>query len=83
MSNVIPFHKGDVVIATGEPRESVIKAIEDLLERARSGDIQGMAYAALYHDSLASWGIVGLCGPHSLIGAVEVMKANLIRKETN
>lgn len=83
VSNVTSFYNGDPVIATAEPRESVIKELEDLLERARSGEVQGVAYAALHSDGLASWGIFGAQGPYSMVGAVEVMKANLLLEEIN
>lgn len=60
---------------TGERvvNEDLVKAIEGLLEAAKSGEIVGAAVARLHYDSGCSWQISGVIGGYGLIGACSLM----------
>lgn len=76
MSNVASFRPGDPIpVRTVEPR--VVEHLEELLEKARSGEVIGICGAAQYFDGLASWHIVGLTNSFSVIGALQVMQTGL------
>lgn len=57
MSEVVRLHGNEPVYHPGKPDMRVVKELEDLMERARSGEIVGLVYAAQYHDG-------GSCGDH-------------------
>lgn len=47
---VVRLHGGSAVFQPGTPDEIVVKLAEDLLERARAGEIVGVAIATEFHD---------------------------------
>lgn len=61
-----------------EPDESVIKILEDLLERARAGDAIGIAAVYTTPDEISAYCLGGWVGSYSMIGAVETMKGRLV-----
>lgn len=63
----------------GEPNEIVISHLEKLLEKAKSGAIQGIVTAQLYSDGTTSWGTHGFIGGHSLTGALSVALNDVIK----
>ncbi len=68
------------LLDTHPPVESVIAYLEDLLERAKIGEIQTMAIAVIKSGCRTANGWAGVeknC--MALIGEVEVMKVDLIR----
>lgn len=66
--NVVALH-GETPWS-GEPRETVIEELEELLEKARAGEIQGFCYAAEHRDRLTSYGYSGIVGgSHAMVGA--------------
>ena len=71
--------RGGIVPQEGVPNASVIEALEEALERARSGEIQGVAIAQLHADRLASYAIAGIIGGYSLLGALEMLKSVIVR----
>lgn len=74
MTNVVPFDpESTAVPAAGVPQSDVIEALEWLLERARSGEVQTVAVAFMDKDSLASWRVQGLVGGYSFLGAVDML----------
>jgi hypothetical protein len=73
---VVPLH-GDVVPELRVPRESVVKLLEEALEAARSGELQGVALARLHADMQCSYGIAGVVGSFSLLGASHAMTASI------
>jgi hypothetical protein len=77
--NVISLNGGP----TGEPQvaESCVIVLRELLARAEAGDITGVCAAVVHCDGLASYHIGGFVGGYSAIGALELLKAELI--ETN
>lgn len=66
--------------ATGqrEPNENAISTLEELLEMARAGEIIGIAVAGLCHDGCGMYRLAGRVGGYSMLGAVEIAKAELI-----
>ena len=53
MSETVVRLRGDGPLPQlGKPDENVVKGIEWLLERAKNGDIHGIAYAITYHNGL-------------------------------
>lgn len=45
---------GNRSVYSGEPDPTTVEMLEDLLERARSGEIQGVIGAMVYRDSTAT-----------------------------
>jgi hypothetical protein len=70
---------------TGErtPQPELVAALEDALERARSGEIVGAAFATVYCDGLSGWSLAGRVGGNSLIGALEMVKAAAMEVNRN
>jgi len=60
-----------------EVREDVVKALEHLLEEARSGAIIGVIYTAGYFDDMTSYGLSGKINRQAL-GALTLVKADLV-----
>lgn len=73
--NVASLHGGQV--AGLKPNPNCIAELEKLLERAKAGEITGIACAALHHDNLPSYTIRGMVGPYSLLGDVDMMRTEL------
>lgn len=60
MSKVVSLHGGPVGPTTpSEPDENVIAVLEELLERAKTGEIRAMAYAYLLPEHALGTGWVG------------------------
>lgn len=59
------------------PHPSVVAFLESLLEKAREGEVQGIACA--YHDEgwNASYALIGSVGGFSMQGAVNCLATNL------
>lgn len=65
-------------VPTREPNATCIAALTEWLEMARAGEIVGVVMAALHHDGLGSFAICGTVGGYSMIGALEIAKADLV-----
>ena len=61
-----------------EPNAACIETIERWLEQARAGEIVGVALAGLGHDGFSQYSVAGKVGGYSMIGALEVAKAELL-----
>ena len=61
-----------------EPNTNTIDVLEKYLEMARSGEIIGVAVAALCADGLARYHIGGMIGGYSMLGALEVCRADVL-----
>lgn len=61
-----------------KPNEATIAFLEDLLERAKSGDVVGVAVSSLHWDQAASYAVVGSVGGYSMIGGLEMAKATVV-----
>lgn len=53
----------------GEPSQTTVELLEDLLDRARSGEIQGVCGAMLYRDGTGTGFYAGFRN-NSLLGAL-------------
>lgn len=69
MSNIVNL-RGEVPASAGEPQPDLIEALEDLLERARSGEVQGVSMAYIYRDMAVSHGAYGQTNAVALLGAL-------------
>lgn len=67
-SNVIPLGR---IVATNEPITEVITTLEELLERARAGEIRTFAYAIVDggNASITGW-VSGTVNAAMLVGAI-------------
>jgi hypothetical protein len=67
--------------ATGEREvsDACVDLLEDLLERAKSGEVVGFSGACLGHDNVATFAIGGRCGGVGMVGALEACKYMLTR----
>lgn len=76
MADVVSIHGGP----TGQPEPSptCIQVLEEWLEKARSGEIVGVAIAGLCHDSCGCYALAGKVGGYSMLGAVDMAKADLL-----
>tara|TARA_B100000678_G_scaffold253262_1_gene229720 strand:+ start:411 stop:692 length:282 start_codon:yes stop_codon:yes gene_type:complete len=72
---------GSVTPLRGDPvpdvNEGCVRMLRALLERAESGEVVGVVYAALHSDKLASYGIGGMAGPYSMLGALDMASDEL------
>jgi len=75
VGEVRALHGGEVNTPT--PNEGCIKAARELLEQAEAGEVTGFVAAKLHGDNLGSYSIAGMAGPYSLLGAVDMAKAEL------
>lgn len=66
------------MVPASEPDTDTIWLLEDILERAKAGEIVGVYIAALHHDATASWSRAGMVGPYSFLGALTAAQADLI-----
>jgi hypothetical protein len=78
MSSVVSLFKGTPIVSPGTPNPELISDLEKLLEKAKSGEITSIAYAALYSDDLTSYHWVGKM-TRSMIGSLELIKYALCR----
>ena len=76
MSNVIALNGGEV-LGLAVPQESLIDALNDLLERAKSGELQGAAIALVDKDKQAGFCIAGVIGGYAILGAAMSMQVRL------
>lgn len=78
MDNNVVSLGGGPALDNREPSEALISHLEDLLERARSGEIMGMAAATLYRDRTTAYSVVGAIEGFSMVGALEMAKMAII-----
>ena len=78
------MESGNVVSLNGGPRgvrevnEAVVSVLEKWLEAARSGEVIGVAIALLDYDWCGRWSVAGVVGGYSMLGALEVARADLL-----
>ena len=61
--------------APAGPNLAVVGHIENMLERARSGDVRGVVTVDLDGDGCAAYGVVGSVGGFSMQGALACASA--------
>lgn len=80
IDNVTSINKnGDIIAPTNQPNPFLIKFLEDQLERARAGEIIGIAGAILDKDKLGEFFTAGRVGGFSMIGALHCAVHDLHR----
>jgi len=62
----------------GEPVASCVDCLRDLLQRAESGEVTGVIYAAVSAKGMGQHGAGGMIGNYGMIGALEVAKADVL-----
>jgi hypothetical protein len=77
LSNVIALNGGEV-LGLAVPQESLIGALNELLERANSGELQGAAIALVDKDKLGGFCIAGVIGGYAILGAAMSMQVSLL-----
>ena len=78
---VIPLF-GGVCIATSQGDKIAVDMLRDALAKAEAGEIVGVGLAYIYRDGAATWRVGGALDSFSIIGAVECMKADLVKIAT-
>lgn len=66
------------------PNDNCVHYLTDLLERAKTGDIQGFAIAIHKSKALTANGWVNIAiNPMALVGELEALKVDLIRAKVD
>lgn len=76
--NVVSVN-GDPVVSS-KPNLDVVRACEDLLEMAQSGEIQGITYCALHSDGTTTGYWRGISN-RALIGAMATLQTVVIARQ--
>ena len=76
MTNVVVLHGGPT--GSPEPNEHAIKALEEWLEMARSGELIGVVMIGAAYDDTTRSTMAGVVGSYRMVGTVEITKAELI-----
>lgn len=74
---VVSLRSGAEIIPPGEPRPKIIEMCEDLLQRARSGDLMGLTVAMYHSDDTHSYRHEGRAA-FGTIGNLEMLKLILL-----
>lgn len=53
------------------PNATLIACLKDVLQKAESGEITGVACVMAYDDGMASYSLVGQVGGFSMVGATQ------------
>jgi hypothetical protein len=69
--------KGEEIIPRGTARPDVVAALEEMLEMAKSGEIDGIAAALLLHDDCTTFRLNGRAN-RALIGVIRMMEFRLL-----
>lgn len=69
--------KGDVLPDGRQPVQPVVDALEELLRRARAGELVGMVYAFQYHDAATGANCVGRLS-YAMVGRLEEEKRQVL-----
>lgn len=77
MSNVVGFD-GNEVPVPGEPVQAVVDHLEELLARAKAGQVHCIVEAVDTPDGVL-WSIHGTAMGFDMIGGLEMAKARIIR----
>ena len=84
-SEVVYLFNGMPVPVPGTVSENLVRWLEDMLERAKSGEIVGMVAAYEYPSASgtirpASYSVVGYVDSYSIVGALECAKQEMVRR---
>ncbi len=75
---VVSLDGGMIPAVAAEPHEGLVEMLEALTEKARSGEIQCVAYAAQHADGAFVQEIMGRWSGYGLVGSLEVVKAEAV-----
>jgi len=78
MSDVVSINSGLVSPKAGEVHEPLVNMLESLLEKAKSGEIQGVSAAYIYSDGTETYWTTTRVTTFGLIGALEMAKLGLL-----
>lgn len=76
MAEVVSIHGAPV--HAGDPVEPCVSALEDMLERARAGEVIGVAMAVMHSDRSSSFTFGGYLDSYGVIGALEMVRAKIV-----
>ena len=80
MSNVKPMP--GVIAPTHEPNPNLIRAVEDILESAKSGELQSFFATGFRADGLRMACIFPHTNVYEVVGAIEMLKMGYIENWT-
>lgn len=78
-NNIVSINRNGEVVPPPEPSAKLIEFLEKQVERAKAGEIRGMAGAMLERDNTGSYFLVGFTGGFSMVGALDVAHVLLVR----
>jgi hypothetical protein len=76
MAEIRSLYGADIHQKQANP--DTVAFLEALLEKARSGEIIGVAASILHDDFTASCAVVGGVGSYSMLGALEMARQDLV-----
>ena len=71
-----------VMIPTSEPNQALIRAVEDILESARSGELQSFMATGFRSDGLRMSCIFPHTNVYEVVGSLEFLKAEYMENWT-
>ena len=77
MSDPVVSLHGGAVPQAARPNQGAIEVLEQALDMARSGEVQGVALAMLHADLLASHAHGGFTVGYAILGAATAMRDTL------
>lgn len=69
-------------VPTNEPNQSLIKTLEDILESARSGELQSFIATGFRADGLRMSCVFAHRNVYEFIGSIELLKRDYIEQMT-
>ena len=67
-----------VIAPSKEPNEALIKAVEDILESAKSGELQAFFATGFRHDGLRMSCIFPHTNVYEVVGAIDMLKREYV-----
>lgn len=77
--NVVQINRNGQIVPSPEASPKLIEFLEKQVERAKAGEIRGMAGAMLERDNTGSYFLAGFTGGFSMVGALDVAHVLLVR----
>tara|TARA_R100001086_G_scaffold83982_1_gene41098 strand:+ start:1939 stop:2184 length:246 start_codon:yes stop_codon:yes gene_type:complete len=77
MGDVLSMN-GGIALQNATPNEDLIEELEDMLERARSGEIQTVCFAILNFDESTTYFTRGLHATRGLLGSLVLLQRDLL-----
>lgn len=71
---------GDPIVAPGTPRPELIADLERVLEMAKAGEIEGIAYAVQHADGCTNFYRIGRL-TRAVIGALSILQTSIVYDE--